>query len=109
MIRLVTEAEDYLAANNAVISPQAVEANEDLPTLAALRHAVGKTRGSAILAKLDSDDSSVEFSNLSDVASLISRGPLTPDHVIRTTHPHAAGQGTGTGGSRIHHRVSKLF
>jgi rhamnose utilization protein RhaD (predicted bifunctional aldolase and dehydrogenase)/NAD(P)-dependent dehydrogenase (short-subunit alcohol dehydrogenase family) len=84
MIRLVTEAEDYLATNNAVIIPQSAEANEDLPALAALRRAVGEARGSAILAKLDSDDSSVEFSNLSDVASLISRGPLTPDHVIRT-------------------------
>ncbi len=84
MIRLVSEAEAYLAANNAVITPQAAQSKEDLPTLAALRRAVGEARGGAVVARLDSDDSSIEFSNLTDVATLISRGPLTPDHVIRT-------------------------
>jgi rhamnose utilization protein RhaD (predicted bifunctional aldolase and dehydrogenase)/NAD(P)-dependent dehydrogenase (short-subunit alcohol dehydrogenase family) len=84
MIRLVTEAEGYLEKNSATINTKVQSADEDLKRLATIRQEVSRVRGCAVIARLDQDDGSVEFSNLSNVASLIGRGPLTPDHVIRT-------------------------
>ncbi len=84
MIRLVTEAEEYLERNDALVVPPPGVAGEDLPALAEIRRAVSTARGSAVIARWDPDPESLDFSHLPDVASLVSRGPLTPDHVIRT-------------------------
>jgi len=85
MIRLVTEAEEYLEHQGAKLSlePRG-KAMENLPGLAAMRQAVCLARGSAVVARLDVDARSVVFSRLKDMRSIASRGPLTPDHVIRT-------------------------
>ncbi len=78
MINLVTEAENYLQA---VITPSSpIETKEDLLLLARIRKSVS----GAVIAKLDNTPKSVNFSNRPDVASIATRGPLTPDHVIRT-------------------------
>ncbi len=84
MIQLVTEAETYLEKNSATIETKDQSAQQDLVQLAAIRREVSRVRGCAVIARIDQDNGSVEFSNLSNVSSLISRGPLTPDHVIRT-------------------------
>ncbi len=84
MIRLVSEAEKYLERNNALVTPQTAVADEDLQTLALIRREVSAARGGAVIARWDRDPESLEFSNLSDAPELVSRGPLTPDHVIRT-------------------------
>ncbi len=84
MIRLVSQAEDYLARHNALVSPARVEAQQDLPMLARIRKAVSAARGHALTLRWDRDPASVDFSNLSQVEDLAGRGPLTPDHVIRT-------------------------
>jgi rhamnose utilization protein RhaD (predicted bifunctional aldolase and dehydrogenase)/NAD(P)-dependent dehydrogenase (short-subunit alcohol dehydrogenase family) len=85
MIQLVSDAENYLQAQRAVIAlPPDVTAKEDLLTLARIRKNVSEVKGTAMIAKLDTEKESVSFANRSDVAFIANRGPLTPDHVIRT-------------------------
>lgn len=83
MIHLVTIAEDYLhtqgADQFATADPQ-----EDLLTLAKIRRRVSQYRGGATLAQLDQRPEAVGFANLSNIETIATRGPLTPDHVIRT-------------------------
>lgn len=85
MIKLVTEAENYLQAQGAVIvPPTSADGKENLLELAHIRESVCSVKGAAMIAKLDNTPKSVSFSNRPNVASIASRGPLTPDHVIRT-------------------------
>lgn len=85
MIRLVSEAEDYLESQGALaaVSTRKTAAPLSLPELARLRRAVSRSRGQAVLARLCSSDAARGFASLSDVADIACRGPLTPDHVIR--------------------------
>ncbi len=57
---------------------------EKLLTLAQLRKQVSQKRGVPMLASLDGSPAAVAFSNLTNVADIATRGPMTPDHVIRT-------------------------
>jgi len=94
MIELVSKAEDYLVvhavAATSVDSAGNVAAGDvagidvDLKALATLRKAVSEVRGAPVLAQLSNDAGAVSFSVRSDTADIVSRGPLTPDHVIRT-------------------------
>lgn len=85
MIRLVTEAERLLSKNlGKSFSLPKAKAKEDLLGLAAIRQAVSKLRGVPVIASLDASDEAAGFSNRKDVAKLATRGPLTPDHTIRT-------------------------
>jgi rhamnose utilization protein RhaD (predicted bifunctional aldolase and dehydrogenase)/NAD(P)-dependent dehydrogenase (short-subunit alcohol dehydrogenase family) len=58
--------------------------HETLLQLAQLRRAVSRQFGAALIAVSDRSDSAVEFANLPNVKEIANRGPLTPDHVIRT-------------------------
>ncbi len=93
MIRLVSLAENYLkrntpktrAAQKSVrkeIQPALHE--NDLLILASIRREVSLVMGKAVLAQLNDRAAEVRFSNLSNVAAIATRGPLTPDHIIRT-------------------------
>jgi rhamnose utilization protein RhaD (predicted bifunctional aldolase and dehydrogenase)/NAD(P)-dependent dehydrogenase (short-subunit alcohol dehydrogenase family) len=87
MIKLVGQAEDYLKANGkkkSSPSKAAAARPEALAQLARLRKAVSTARGSSMVARLDQGGEALEFASLPGVADLASRGPLTPDHVIRT-------------------------
>ncbi len=89
MIKVVTLAEDYLYARgvpplNSPATDQPMPTKEDLLTLAQIRQAVSKSRGVPMLAQLDGTAEAVQFANLPNVATIATRGPLTPDHVIRT-------------------------
>jgi len=87
MIKLVGQAEDYLAANGKKKSSPVKAAGappDALAQLARLRKAVSTARGSSMVARLDQGGDALEFASLPGVADLASRGPLTPDHVIRT-------------------------
>jgi len=106
MIKVVTMAEDYLRQQGAThLNPPVTEGDslfippvaggteggypdsgitEDLLTLAQIRQAVSQSRGAAVLAQLDASAAAIHFSNLTNIASIATRGPLTPDHVIRT-------------------------
>lgn len=92
MIRLVSEAEGYLERHGAALTPKpptrrgrrSEQADEFLKELARLRQAVSRAAGRAMLAALDDGPEAVAFSTLPNVSSIATRGPLTPDHVIRT-------------------------
>ena len=87
MIRLVTEAEVHLAAHAPREEPNEAGAKpggEDLRVLAQMRRAVSRAAGVPMLARLDASPAGAAFARRPDVASVAARGPLTPDHVIRT-------------------------
>ena len=81
MIDLVTEAEQALGATSIPTigqsSPSALE-------LATIRYEVSRAANRSMLAAFSGSPQSHCFSKRDDVASVATRGPLTPDHVIRT-------------------------
>jgi len=84
MIKLVTKAERYIAAQIKRPSYPDIQRKEDLLKLARTRKAVSNETGSPVLARLDQDKAALHFADFPNVASVATRGPLTPDHVIRT-------------------------
>lgn len=89
MIRLVDDAEkalvryrawDVLARTEPTGSVDAIDPAE----LGTLRLAVGRVAGQAMVARVDASPEALGFASLPGVAELATRGPLTPDHVIRT-------------------------
>ncbi|HEX6791492.1 MAG TPA: bifunctional aldolase/short-chain dehydrogenase [Candidatus Krumholzibacteria bacterium] len=88
MIQVVSEAEDYLDARAPIPDGGFVEASEvDAPALRVLaraRRSVSRAAGGAMIARLDVRAGTTAFASRPDAADLVGRGPLTPDHVIRT-------------------------
>ncbi len=95
MIELVDRAERFLAERAAWPAIEAGEAGEasgvaavppleDLHDLARIRRAVSRVRGRAQLARLDAAPDAWAWASREDVADIATRGPITPDHVIRT-------------------------
>ena len=89
MIELVGLAEDYLARNGAEIGKSSTPpANErsvvDRRELAELRRAVSDAAGAPMILRVNDDDAALAFATRPDVAEIATRGPATPDHVIRT-------------------------
>lgn len=84
MIELVTLAEDWLAKHSNDAKPAQAEAKEDLLALANLRKVVSTRRGFPQIAKLDASPAASGYASLPNVADFGTRGPLTPDHSIRT-------------------------
>ncbi|MFQ5345685.1 MAG: bifunctional aldolase/short-chain dehydrogenase [Mariprofundus sp.] len=84
MINLVSTAEHELGHLADAKHGPVEKVDVDLKLLAALRRAVSRHRGCAVLARLDSDASAVDFASRNDAGDIAGRGPLTPDHVIRT-------------------------
>ncbi len=90
MIQLVTLAEEYLqsrgAWNSIARPPSPIKASgtgSELE-LARLRKAVCTARGAPMIARLDESPEAAGFAALPRMKSIAGRGPLTPDHVIRT-------------------------
>jgi len=83
MIRLVSEAEDYLGIH-ASVQTAPVAAREDLIGLARLRRAICTAKGEAMVARMDAGDEAVSFSLDAAAVRAVQGGTLTPDHVIRT-------------------------
>ena len=81
MLKIVTEAEDYLQQNSNLIANNSVSKIDPLE-LAKLRKNVSNIKGCAVITKLNTNAKS--FSQQKNVAEIATRGPLTPDHVIRT-------------------------
>lgn len=84
-IELVTLAEEFLA-RKAGTSPAGAPktGTPDLMALAKLRQIVSKTRGFPQIARLSTSDAALAWSSLPNIADCGARGPLTPDHSIRT-------------------------
>ena len=85
MIRLVDDAEKCLVRHRAWDVLVTSEPSEPAALeLGALRQAVGKVAHGPVVARYDGSREVVGFSMLPGVRDLATRGPLTPDHVIRT-------------------------
>ncbi len=80
-IELVTVAEGFLANQVNAVNNVATTGQVDLLALAKLRRAVSQKRGHAQVARLLNAPDQVAYSTIGDAAV---RGPLTPDHSIRT-------------------------
>lgn len=85
MIRLVDEAERSLSEHGAIDAPAMGEgARPDPIALATLRRRVSDVAGRAMIARFDGRPEAHGFASRPDAADLATRGPVTPDHVIRT-------------------------
>jgi rhamnose utilization protein RhaD (predicted bifunctional aldolase and dehydrogenase)/NAD(P)-dependent dehydrogenase (short-subunit alcohol dehydrogenase family) len=80
-IELVTVAENFLAKQIKAVNEVSTPAQVDLLALAKLRKAVSAKRGVAQVARLLNAPDQVAYASIGDAAV---RGPLTPDHSIRT-------------------------
>lgn len=83
-IRLVSEAEAFLEREAPRSEPSAVPPPADLAGLAALRRAVADARGCPVIAALDTRPEQHAYAARPDIAAIGTRGPVTPDHSIRT-------------------------
>lgn len=83
MIELVSRAEDYISARG-ISSLATATHSVNLLDLARIRKAVSCTRGCAQLAVLDQSPEAQGYSSLGNIDDIATRGPITPDHVIRT-------------------------
>ncbi|HYF34681.1 MAG TPA: bifunctional aldolase/short-chain dehydrogenase [Prosthecobacter sp.] len=83
-IEMVTLAEDYLAKRAAKAPASPPEVQEDLLGLATLRKAVSQQRGVPQIAVLNASPEAAAYAAHPGIADFGARGPLTPDHSIRT-------------------------
>ncbi|MGI9291221.1 MAG: SDR family oxidoreductase, partial [Gammaproteobacteria bacterium] len=79
MIRLVTMAEEYVAAHTSDITSEAADGMNPIK-FASLRRAVSEERGGAMNARFRP----LGFANIKEVKKCGTRGPVTPDHVLHT-------------------------
>lgn len=90
MIELVRRAEDVLRQKQVFVPANRDPAgntnpdDESLLTLAKLRQAVSRKRGGAATACWNRNEIALTYSREAGQGTLAQRGPLTPDHVIRT-------------------------
>lgn len=92
MIRLVSKAEQYLD-ENATESLTGEEGTFDPMRVARIRKNVADVWGQPILAASDCSEDATAFSNSPEVEAIATRGPITPDHIIRTKqNPVVLGQ-----------------
>jgi len=82
MIEAVSRAEAYLAEQSVPMTVAEQPASPNLLLLAAMRQAVATIRGGGCIARCN--DQMQPFAARDSVAEVVSHGPLTPDHIIRT-------------------------
>ena len=98
MIDLVDLAEQYLINQNAWELEKPLG---DLTTksirneVAKLRQGISAIIGSPVLLNLTNSERGIDFSNLNNVENIATRGPVTPDHVIRTKRIPMIGRDVG--------------
>jgi rhamnose utilization protein RhaD (predicted bifunctional aldolase and dehydrogenase)/NAD(P)-dependent dehydrogenase (short-subunit alcohol dehydrogenase family) len=84
MIELVTMAENYLEKKGIGDIPEGSPKSVEPVKLALIRQQVSDAAGKAMLTQLDDSPTTAGFASLENVEEITSRGPLTPDHIIRT-------------------------
>jgi rhamnose utilization protein RhaD (predicted bifunctional aldolase and dehydrogenase)/NAD(P)-dependent dehydrogenase (short-subunit alcohol dehydrogenase family) len=86
MIELVTLAEEYLVAHGAGSLPTAGSAPEpiDRALRSRLRREISDVAGAPVIVSSTRTPRVAAFVGRDDCADIASRGPMTPDHVIRT-------------------------
>jgi rhamnose utilization protein RhaD (predicted bifunctional aldolase and dehydrogenase)/NAD(P)-dependent dehydrogenase (short-subunit alcohol dehydrogenase family) len=85
MIELVGLAEGFLASRGAWELPEVSSAaNPARADRAALRTAISHAAGAPMILRSDDHPRVAAYVQRTDLAEIATRGPLTPDHVIRT-------------------------
>ncbi len=84
MIDIVSKAENYLKQKGANPLKGKKGKKADALKIAQLRRQISLIGKKPSLCRLDHSGESVAFSKLPKLKSISSRGPLTPDHIIRT-------------------------
>ena len=89
MIKLVSEAEDYIKAQGAwegawEIAQSAQEVEFSPLSIAQMRQQLSKLAATPMIVSWQHDAASVAFSALDKLESIATQGPITPDHVIQT-------------------------
>jgi len=87
MIDLVSLSEKYLFDQNSweIEKPLAnINSKSMRNEVAELRQNISTVIGSPVLLNLTNSKLGIDFSNRDDVVDIATRGPVTPDHVIRT-------------------------
>lgn len=84
MIEIVNKAEDYLSKNTTDTLKGAKKGKVAPLKIAQIRQSISRLWNKPILAQLDNSEANTAFSNLPDLDTIMDKGPLTPDHVIRT-------------------------
>lgn len=83
MIEIVHQAETYLK-DHAPKSLEGARGTFEPIKVAAIRKEISDTWGQPILAETDGSEATTAYSNLEDIRAVSGRGPITPDHIIRT-------------------------
>lgn len=84
-VELISRAEEWLDENAPRSSAPADELAEIPPVeLARLRREISEAAGRPMIVTRHTDTDVARFVARDDLASLASRGPITPDHIIRT-------------------------
>ena len=84
MINIVTRAEEYLLDKGAKEKKSKKTSKPNAHYLASIRRDVSTVWGRPILSRWDGSKASIGFSRRQDLRKICNRGPLTPDHIIRT-------------------------
>lgn len=87
MIDLVNLAESYLIdKESSDIAPPIgdITAKAQRNEIALLRQEISQTTAHPMLFSVTASERGIDFANRDDVAKIACRGPVTPDHVIRT-------------------------
>ena len=84
MIELVSLAENYFNQKGVSDLPEDKPEQTDLLRMASIRQYVSELAGMPMLARIDDNPVQAAFARRPDAGELVSRGPLTPDHIIRT-------------------------
>lgn len=82
-IELVKKAQNYLESSGAVLDIAHSIVDIDIKKLAKIRQYVSRLKGHATISVLNESKEALFFSK-QEVETIANRGPLTPDHVIRT-------------------------
>jgi len=89
MIDTVTRAEKYIESHVESQEDKSIADRDDaaeaqLQMLAITRNRVSAVRGTPVYALFDDSAEAFSFAGMNDVDAIATRGPLTPDHIIRT-------------------------
>ena len=110
MIELVNEAEEFITAKGVGSVPTANPASVDPLKLASIRKKVSELSGRPVLSLLNDSDTAAGFSSLENVVEITNRGPLTPDHIIRTKRiPVVIADNVGQAVDDFHDHYVKYF
>ncbi len=84
MIEIVTKAENYLTDQVKVKLEDSKIGTVAPIEIAQIRQSISKIWGKPIIAHFDNSEICTAFSNLTELVNITNKGPLTPDHIIRT-------------------------